>query len=279
MKTPLVASLLALTCTLLIGCGPTPQPDAFPAPSATPSGDGATVQGTVLNVIDGATIDVDIDGKIHRVRYLGIELPQGILVDDGGRSIGGKALEFNRFLVEGRTVELEKGEVESDLLGNLIRYVCVDGEMVNKTLLTNGYATVAAFPPEFVHQTEFLIAEEGAQTSLRGLWKQSSAGLHSPDASTGAPASDLLPASPWVPPFGSTLPAPPSLSPADRPCDYSGTPQAVIKGNVDIRTGALIYHVPGGLFYSTIEIEEEEGDRRFCTEEEAIEAGWKRSKR
>ena len=56
-------------------------------------------------------------------------------------------------------------------------------------------------------------------------------------------------------------------------CDYSKTDKQVIKGNIEPRAGEQIYHVPGGFFYSTTVISASDGDRWFCTEEEALEAG------
>jgi hypothetical protein len=79
-----------------------------------------------------------------------------------------------------------------------------------------------------------------------------------------------------VPPFGGgTLPS----TGVGTACDYSGTSQPVIKGNVDERNGELAYHVPGGLFYESTSVDEAQGDRWFCLEMEAVASGFKRSKR
>jgi hypothetical protein len=51
-----------------------------------------------------------------------------------------------------------------------------------------------------------------------------------------------------------------------------------IKGNISVKTGERIYHVPGGEFYDATKISPSKGERWFCTEEEAREAGWRRSK-
>ncbi|HKI02987.1 MAG TPA: hypothetical protein VKK31_13510 [Thermoanaerobaculia bacterium] len=53
----------------------------------------------------------------------------------------------------------------------------------------------------------------------------------------------------------------------------------VIKGNVSLRTGERIYHVPGGDYYDKTEISSEKGERWFCMEEEAAKNGWRKSKR
>ena len=56
-------------------------------------------------------------------------------------------------------------------------------------------------------------------------------------------------------------------------------PGCVIKGNINIRTGKKIYHVPGGEHYNDVTIETEAGERWFCTEDEAEENGWRRAKK
>src|SRR5690606_2590093 len=52
-----------------------------------------------------------------------------------------------------------------------------------------------------------------------------------------------------------------------------------IKGNVSIDTGERIYHVPGQYYYPQTKIRAEYGERYFCSEAEARNAGWRRSMR
>ena len=52
-----------------------------------------------------------------------------------------------------------------------------------------------------------------------------------------------------------------------------------IKGNISIRTGERIYHVPGGEYYDATVINPAKGERWFCSEEEAQAAGWRKSRR
>jgi len=59
-------------------------------------------------------------------------------------------------------------------------------------------------------------------------------------------------------------------------CDYQ-KPGCNIKGNISIDSGEKIYHVPGQEFYSQTTIRPEYGERWFCTEEEAIANGWRKS--
>lgn len=51
-----------------------------------------------------------------------------------------------------------------------------------------------------------------------------------------------------------------------------------IKGNISINTGERIYHVPGQKYYRETVISAHHGERWFCSEGEALSAGWRRSR-
>lgn len=72
--------------------------------------------------------------------------------------------------------------------------------------------------------------------------------------------------------------SPPGASRCPYGCD---TPSriCIIKGNISFDSGEKIYHVPGGEFYDSTTIDPAYGERWFCTEEEAIANGWRRSSR
>lgn len=88
------------------------------------------------------------------------------------------------------------------------------------------------------------------------------------------------------------LPSPPVIetprpAPEPEPKIPDGCPEGCtvpppgcgIKGNISIRTGERIYHVPGQLNYDDTKIAPEYGEMWFCTEEEAVENGWRKAKR
>jgi hypothetical protein len=49
-----------------------------------------------------------------------------------------------------------------------------------------------------------------------------------------------------------------------------------IKGNIGV-TGKRIYHVPGQEYYAATRIDWFRGERWFCSEQAAREAGWRKS--
>ena len=257
-----LALLLGAACSD-VSSSPTPSPQ----PSSAPADQGPISSASVVRVLDGTTIEVEIEGKVYLVRYLGIEALADGASDGGTQSLEERARRFNAARVAGRQVELETDGVDTDPSGRLLRYVYVDGEMVNMALVTNGFATVSTFPADFKHRHSFAIEEERAKQGRAGFWE---AAVKDQDKDP--------PAAPAQPFFGGTLPLLPPRQGRDVSCDYSDTAEAVIKGNIEARSGDRVYYVPGTFFYSTTVVSHDEGDRLFCTEEEARAAGWKRSK-
>ena len=51
-----------------------------------------------------------------------------------------------------------------------------------------------------------------------------------------------------------------------------------IKGNISYRSGAKIYHVPGGKYYNSTTINPAYGEKYFCSEAEAQANGFRRSR-
>jgi hypothetical protein len=56
-------------------------------------------------------------------------------------------------------------------------------------------------------------------------------------------------------------------------------PDCVIKGNISISTQHKLYHVPCMEDYEGTIIDPVKGERWFCSEAEAVAAGWSRAPR
>lgn len=61
------------------------------------------------------------------------------------------------------------------------------------------------------------------------------------------------------------------------PAAIAQTSACLIKGNVSAR-GERIYHPPGCRYYGATRIDPARGERWFCSEQEAVAAGWRRTK-
>jgi endonuclease YncB( thermonuclease family) len=144
-----VISLLVLT----IGC----------AISSTP---------LVTRIIDGDTIEVNIGGNIHKVRYIGIDTPE--LTDERAEfnALAQEATRYNRQLVEGKTIRLEKDVSEADKYGRLLRYVYIENTLVNAELVRKGLAWAKSYPPDTKYQDILAKAEAQAKEEKIGIWKE-----------------------------------------------------------------------------------------------------------
>ena len=124
----------------------------------------------VTRVIDGDTIEVNIGGTIHKVRYIGIDTPE---LDDTRPelfALANEATRCNRQLVEGKTVRLEKDVSETDRYGRRLRYVYVESVFVNAELVRQGLAWAKSYPPDTKYQEVLEKAEAEARQNRIGLW-------------------------------------------------------------------------------------------------------------
>jgi micrococcal nuclease len=155
------------------------DPAAVGGPSSASHGVGktdhdATVE--VTRVVDGDTIDISpsVEGR-SRVRLIGMDTPE---VYFGTQPYGPEASTFAKRELDGERVGLELDVQKIDPYGRLLAYVYLpDGRMFNETLLGEGYAQVATFPPNVKYQERFLEAQRGAREANRGLWGLSAAEL------------------------------------------------------------------------------------------------------
>ncbi|HEV2852974.1 MAG TPA: hypothetical protein VHC97_09250 [Thermoanaerobaculia bacterium] len=106
-----------------------------------------------------------------------------------------------------------------------------------------------------------------------------------PQPSAGRPSSSSAPRAPAPAPV--SAPADPAPAPAPAEPEPAGCPRGCetpppdceIKGNISLRTGERIYHLPGQQYYDKTVIDPAAGERWFCTEAEARANGWRKSKR
>lgn len=200
----------------------------------------------VTSVTDGDSIEVEMNGAAFRVRFIGIDASEM-----GREPFAEDARDANRTLLEGKRLILVRDLSEADPYGRLLRYVFADGVFVNRELVRMGMAQSRTYAPDLACAEELEAAQAEAQREQLGLWGISPlAGVQ-----TSIPIDCGLSGQSCTPP----------------------SPECAIKGNISL-SGEKIYHVPSGKFYAKTVVEPEKGERWFCGEEEAVAAGWRRSK-
>jgi micrococcal nuclease len=121
-------------------------------------------------VVDGDTIDVEISGKIERVRYIGIDTPETVDPRKAVQCFGVEASKKNKGLVEGKMVRLERDITERDKYNSLLRFVWLEDTLINEALVAEGFAASYSYPPDIKYQVRLAAAEKDARENNLGLW-------------------------------------------------------------------------------------------------------------
>jgi len=199
---------------------------------------------TSQSVIDGDTIAVKYNGNQESVRFLLVDSPETFHPRLGEQPFGQEAKEFTRELIE----NAKKLELEFDIgptrdkYDRLLAYVYVDGKMVQEELLKNGLARVAyVYQPNTRYVDQFTEIQRVAQQQGIGIWEienyAQEDGFHVELVNEGVTK------------------------------DSQNNEGCLIKGNIG---SDKIYHTPHSPWY-----EQTKAEVMFCTEEEAVKAGFR----
>jgi len=126
----------------------------------------------VSRVVDGDTIEL---ANEETVRYIGVDTPEIRERKGSGwaykpRPFAEEAKEFNKKLVEGKSVKLEFDVKKKDRYKRLLAYVYTGEKMVNLEMIKEGFAMIYTYPPNIKYSQRFLSAQKEARENKRGLW-------------------------------------------------------------------------------------------------------------
>ena len=198
----------------------------------------ASAQEGPARAIDGDTLDV----AGERVRLHGIDAPER----EQTCTIDGREWECG-IAAWGRMIELLAGQIAScerrdyDQYGRTVAVCRINGDDVNARMVADGWALAYR-----EYSLDYVPHEDAARAASIGLWQ-----------------GEFVP--PWEWRRGERLEA---VEAAPEACS--------IKGNI-ARDGERIYHVLGGRYYEATVIDQARGEKWFCTEADAMAAGWRRS--
>ncbi len=141
----------------------------FPASEIAPSI--ATNRYAVVEVSDGDTIKINMDGKVEEIRFVGVDTPETRDPRKAVQCYGKAATQFTKSKLEGKQVRLEADTLGTnrDRYDRLLRYVYVDDILVNAEIVKQGYGFAnTGFP--FSKMEEFKQYQRKAEMSKQGLW-------------------------------------------------------------------------------------------------------------
>jgi micrococcal nuclease len=153
-------SLVLLVGLLSVACASDGAPPSTTGRTSVP----------VVEVVDGDTIRVDLDGQEAAVRLIGVDTPERDGPYTSLECYGEDASRFTHDALDGRTVELEFDVERTDRYGRTLAYVWLDGALFNERLVRSGYAVVTTFPPNVRYVERFTAAQRHARGEQRGLW-------------------------------------------------------------------------------------------------------------
>lgn len=187
-------------------------------------------------VVDGDTLE--ISGE--RVRLEGIDAPEA--GQTCGNASGGQwpcgraAIQSLRAQIGDRDVTCERrGE---DKYKRTLAVCFAAGANLNEEMVKRGLAWA------FVkYSKEFASTEQAARAAKVGVWQGSAE-------------------APWDVREG-----------AWRTAEQTAPNGCAIKGNIS--EGGRIYHAPWSAWYGKVRIDEDRGERWFCSETDAVAAGWR----
>jgi micrococcal nuclease len=202
----------ALVACLLVGCAsavgvnsPSPTTRGEHQPAFGQGPQVHTVEAKVVDVVDGDTIKIRLNGREQSLRYIGIDAPER------GESGAEQATAANVELVGGRIVTLERDTSQTDHFGRLLRYVWIQraGEwvLVNRALVRQGWARAEAYPPDTEYQSLLEKAQADAKAADDGIWARGKIRTLVPPRSTPRPKPMSRNCDPAYP--GVCIPPPP----------------------------------------------------------------------
>ncbi len=167
---PDVLRILVVTAAMAVAALFTAWSGALDS-SGGPSADAG--QGVVVRVIDGDTVDVEIDDTVERVRLIGVDTPESVAPERPVQCYGAEASAHTAELLPvGTVVRVVRDEVSRDQYGRLLAYVyrADDDLLVNLDLIERGFADAVTYGDNEALYDTFVAAESAARSEGVGLW-------------------------------------------------------------------------------------------------------------
>ena len=122
--------------------------------------------GKLTNVADGDTITVLHDGQEKKIRFYGIDCPEG------DQNFGQQAKAFTSAMVHGRKIQIKP--MDTDRYGRTVALVFADEINVNEQIVSQGYGWVYRQYCKDGFCNDWLRQESTARDNHKGLWSESS---------------------------------------------------------------------------------------------------------
>jgi micrococcal nuclease len=225
---------------------------------------------TIVKNVDGDTVNIRLNGKIEKVRMLCVDTPETHHPRLGVQPYGKEASDYTKKILSvGTKIEIEPGIGGGrDKYGRLLAYIYVNGKMFNEMLLEQGLARVAyIYAPNTKYVDEFYTIQKKAQKKGVGIWSiENYAQEEGFNTDQVDDSKENHTSRPDTTSSGNSF--------QNNPSDDQET-NLDCKGKIKGNANSHIYHVPGGSYYDTTT----DNIVWFCSEKDAEDAGYRKSKR
>lgn len=131
------------------------------------------VTAKVLRVVDGDTIEVELNNKKETVRLIGIDAPESVDPEKTTQCFGKEASVKAKEILDGKIITLESDPTQEnrDKYGRLLRYVFLDSLNFNKFMISEGYAyEYTHLNNSYKYMDEFKNVQKQAREKKKGFW-------------------------------------------------------------------------------------------------------------
>ena len=204
-----------------------------------------SISNAELRIMDADTIE--LHGE--KIRFSGIDAPEMNQLCRNAENqeyncglTGSRALED--VITQSNGSQVTCSETGKDFFDRILAECFIGHININSWLVSNGWALAYR-----KYSSAYVAEEQSAQESSKGLWQ-----------------GEFV--KPWDWRRGNRLSSTKKIA----------TQGCKIKGNIS-NSGEKIFHVSGSSGYKQTKISLNKGERWFCSEEDAIRQGWRKSKR
>ena len=123
--------------------------------------------------VDGDTIKVILDDKKTTVRFLAIDTPETVHPTKGEQPFGKEASNYTCNKVKNAKkleIEYDEGSTKTDKYNRALGWVFIDDTLLQKDLVSLGYAKVAYLYGDYKYTDELKKEESTAKSKKLGVW-------------------------------------------------------------------------------------------------------------
>lgn len=123
--------------------------------------------------VDGDTIKAKIDGEVSTIRFLAVDTPETVHPKKKAEPYGKEASNYTCNRVKNAKkleIEYDPGSDKLDKYKRILGWIYVDGSLLQKELIEQGYAKVAYIYGDYLYTNELKNVEKNIKEKKIGVW-------------------------------------------------------------------------------------------------------------